>query len=212
MCGSLPSLPYMCPMNLSRCCNENRCSPKFTPLHVSIQLITWLGWVYVELYLQSPTHVRLPYREAKLRIRGALPSLPYMCSLNFSSLGWVENVWLSTFTPLHVSLELTTWLCWEYVELYLHPPTCVHWTYQVAVLRICGTPPSPPYMCPFNLSRGWVESRWSPTFTPLHVSVQLIARLGWEYVEFNLQFPICVLWTYDVSGLRIGGAVPTLVH
>ena len=122
-----------------------------------------------------------------LRIVGALPSLPYICLLNLLR-GWVENRWTSIFTPLHESTELITWQSREYEDLYLHSPTCVHWTYHVAGLGIGGALPSLPYMWPLNLSRGWVENRWSS----------------------NLHSPTCVHWNHHVAGLRIGGALPSL--
>ena len=142
--GALPSLTYMFQFNLSIGWVENRWSSTFTPLHVSIEnFITWLHREYVELFLHSPTCVHSTFHLAGLRIGGALPSPPYMCPFKLLSRGWVENSWSSTFTSLHVSIEiLITWLGWEYVETYLHYPTCVHWNfYKVAVLRIGGLLP-----------------------------------------------------------------------
>jgi len=107
-------LPYMCPLNLSRGCLENLWSSTSTPLHVSNELFTWLGRENVELNPLSPTFVDWTYHVAVLRIGGALPPLPYTCPLTLSH-GCVENKLTSTPTPLHVSTELITWLCWEEV-------------------------------------------------------------------------------------------------
>ena len=115
-----------------------------------------------------------------------------MCPQNVVSRGWVENMWSSTATPLHVSIDLfITWLSWERVGLYLQFPTWVHWTYyHVAGFRIGGALPPLPYMFPQNfLSRGCVQNGWTTTSTPT-----------------------CVHWTYHVAGLRMGGALTPLPY
>jgi len=202
--GLLP-LPYMCPLIfLSRGCVLNGWRYTSTTLHVSTELITWLGWEWVELYLNSPTYFHrtfyrvawlrivgiLPplrhmcpqnfYHVAGLRIVGALPPLPYMYPQKFLSRGWFENRWSSISTSLQESTELfITWLYWEWVELYPHSPTCVHRTfYHVAGWRINGALPPPPHMCPkIILSRGLVKTLWSSTPTPLHVSAEIFITL-----------------------------------
>ena len=218
ICGALPSVPFMCPLNLS--CNwfenrwrwtfthlrvciillpdwvENSWSSTFTPLHVYFEIFAWLGWELVELYLHSPTCAHWSYREGWLRLFWALPSRPYTCSLNFWSRGSVENRRSSTFTPLLVSIEMfITWLVWQYVELYLHSPTCVYWNiYHVAGLRIVGALPPLPYMCSLKfLSRGWVDNRWNATFIP---NMWLLKFLTRRCVENKWSFTFTPLHVY----------------
>ena len=197
--STLPSLPYMCPLDLSRGCVENSWRSTSTPLRVH--------WTY---------HV------AGFRISGALPILYYICALNVSR-GCIENKWTSTSRTLHVSTELfIKWLGWECLGLYLQSPSCVHWTfylragfgnfgpqprspncvystfYRVAALRIGGALSPLPYMCPLNLSRVWVENGWSSTSTPLHVSIELfITWLCWESV--NLLHPLSYMCPLNLS-------------
>ena len=178
---ALPPLPYMCPMTfLSLGCVEKLCSSSSKPRHESTEiLISWLVWECVVLYLHSPTCIHSTFYHVTvlnfvrtlpslryicplnlhvtwLRMGWALSTLPYTCPQNILSRGCVEKVWSSTSTPLHESTELLITLqCWECVELYLHSPTFVHWTfYHVAGLRNCGALPPLPYMNPLNLSRG----------------------------------------------------------
>jgi len=158
------------------------------------------------------------YHVSWLEINGALTIHHYTYALKFLSRGWVENNLSSTFTPQNECFEINiTWLGWEKVELYLHSPTCVHWTcYHLAGLKICGSLPSLRYMCALNflssgwvqnkftstfatlyvciefLSRGWVENRWSSTLTPILMCIELITWLGWDYVNLYLHSPACV--------------------
>jgi len=152
---------------------------------------------------------------AGLRNYGALPLLPYVCPLNFISCCCVEKGWSFTSTPLHVSTELITRLDWEWVELYLHSPTCVHWIF---------------------LSLGCVEKLCNSSSNPRHESTEiLISWLGWECVELYLHSPSCVHRTFyhvavlkfvvslpplryicplnlHVALLRMGGTLPTLPY
>jgi len=163
---------------LTRDLVENGLSSIYTTLHVSTEhFVTWLCWESLELYLHSPTWIHWTSNHvAMLRMCGALPPLPYICPLNFLSRGWFEKLWSSTSTTLHESTELITWLgwdwwcCtstplhvstevfitwlfWEWMELYPHFPTCVHWTfYYVAGLRTCGDPHPLPACVHWNLN------------------------------------------------------------
>jgi len=182
--GALPPISYMCPqIFLFRFWFENKWSSTSTPLHVSTELfITWLvenSWI--STLIRTYFHWTF-YHMAVLRIVGVLPPLPNLCPQNFISLGWVENKWSSTSTPLHESTKLLslrwveniwgststplyvspelfiTRLGWELVELYPDSPTCVQWTlYLGDVLRYFGALPPPPYVWPQNfLCRCWV--------------------------------------------------------
>jgi len=155
MGGSLPPIPYMRLLNfLSHGWFENGWSSTSTPLHVLTDL----------------------FIKAGLRIGGALPPLPNMCPPNLSR-GWVENGLSSTH--YHTCVHIFSSRGWvENINLYLYSTYCVFRTYHVAGLRIGGALPPLPYMCPLNLSCGWVENFWSSTSTLLHVSTELITWLG----------------------------------
>jgi len=232
--GALLPLPNMCPPNLSRDWVEN--GLRSTQYHTCLHIFSSRGWVEnINLYLYSPYIVHWTYHVAGLRIGGALPPLPYMCPLILSC-GWVENFWSPTSTLLHVSPELfITWLGWEYlwqylqfpicvlrdfitwlgsecVDLYPDSATCVHCNfYHMAVLRIGGALTPLPYVCPSNLSHGWVENglsfyRHSPcVHSTYHVA-------GLRKGAALPSPPTCVEWIYHVAGLKICVALPPLPY
>jgi len=218
MCGALPLLPNMCPLNLSRGWVENGWISNSTPLNVSTELfITSLVWeIWNSTSNLLPCVHRTFYFVCGLKISGALPPHPYMCPQNVLSRGWVENIWSSTSTR-----------------------TYVHWTfYHMALLRIVGALPPLPNLCPHNfLSLGWVENSWISTSTPLHVSTEFLSlrwvenmwgststplhvstdlfvtRLGWELLELYPDSPTCVQWTLFLGDvLRYFGAIPSIAY
>jgi len=183
--GDLPPLPYICPLN------------------------ALMDWEWMELYIHSPTCIQITfYRVAALRKGAALLPLPYMCPLKmlelylnypscvhkFLSRGWVENELSSNSTPLLVPTELfITWLRWEILELYLHPP--LHASTELFIT--------------------WqFESWWSSASPPFRVSTEIfITWLDWEWVQLYLHYFICVHWKfYDVAGLKIFGNPPPLPY
>ena len=132
--GALPPLRYICPLNL----------------HVAGLR---MGGALPSLPYTCPQNF---FHVAGLRNYGVLPLLPYVYSLNFISCCCVEKWWSFTSTPLLISSELIMWLDWEWVELYLHSPTCVQWPFcHLAALKNCAALAPNPDMNPLKfLSRG----------------------------------------------------------
>ena len=192
ICEALPSLLYMCPLNLSCGWVENIWSSTFTTLHVSIEIyITWLSWEYVELYLHSPTCIH-----------------------------WTFYMWL-VWESMDLFLHSPTCVPWTYhlaalecVEHYLNSRTFVHWSFHVDVFRIGGALPQLPYKCPLNISRSWFENGWNSTSTPLNVSTRFFFTwLCCKIMELYFHSPTSLHRTfYLVTVLWIVGALPPPLH